>query len=452
MPDLGVQPGRGQLLASDQIRTAQRIESVGGNLTDNPDTQTGPRKRLARNDFLGQPEFASDRPNLILEQQSQRLDECELQIRGQTANVVMTLDVGSATASTGLDDIGVQRALDQKFDLVILGIVVSQQVSHRTFEGPDELAADDLALTLRIDHARKRFQEFLLRVNRHQPGTGGRHEIPLHLGTLTGAQQTVIDEYTRQPVADGPLDQCGRNCGVHTAGKSADGVSVADLLTHRLDERLGDIGRRPVRADTGELMQEPAEHLLAVRGVDHLGVILHPGETAAAILEGRHRCAGAGRHHLEAGGRGSHRVAMAHPHRLITGQSRMQFATKDIHLSAAVLAGAGTSDGATEGLGHGLESVADTEHRDAEIEHRWIELGRTVGIYAGRPAGEHDGPRVLGLDLLDGRGVCNDLGEDPGLTDPPGDQLGVLGAEVDHQDWAGRGWVWLHRHSLEAGM
>jgi hypothetical protein len=48
--------------------------------------------------------------------------------------------------------------------------------------------------------------------------------------------------------------------------------------------------------------------------------------------------------------------------------------------------------------------------------------------------------------------VCNDLGEDPGLTDPPGDQLGVLGAEVDHQDWAGRGGVWVHRHSLEAGM
>ena len=35
-----------------------------------------------------------------------------------------------------------------------------------------------------------------------------------------------------------------------------------------------------VDVDAGELVQEPAEHLLAVRGVHHLGVILHACQPA----------------------------------------------------------------------------------------------------------------------------------------------------------------------------
>ena len=179
----------------------------------------------------------------------------------------------------------------------------------------------------------------------------------------------MIDEHTCQPIADGPLHQRGRHRGIHSPAQSTDGVTVADLLTDTVDERLGDVGRCPIRVDAGEVVQEAAEHLLAVRSVDHLGVVLHPGESAATILEGRHRSAGAGRHHLEAGRRDGHRVTVTHPHRLRTGQPRMQFAAKDIELSAAVLTGAGALDGAAERLSHGLKSVADSEYRDPQVEH-----------------------------------------------------------------------------------
>ena len=37
-------------------------------------------------------------------------------------------------------------------------------------------------------------------------------------------------------------------------------ASVTDLLSHLLDERVGDVRRRPCRVDAGELVQEPAEH------------------------------------------------------------------------------------------------------------------------------------------------------------------------------------------------
>ena len=122
----------------------------------------------------------------------------------------------------------------------------------------------------------------------------------------------------------------------------------------------------------------------------------------------------------------------------------MQFPAEDGQIGATVLTGAGALNGPAQRLGHGLESVADSEDRYSEVEHRRIEPGCAVGVHAGRPAGQDDRLRVLGLDLLDAGGVRDDLGEHPGLADAPGDQLRVLGTEIDHQDRTRR----IHRHSL----
>lgn len=75
----------------------------------------------------------------------------------------------------------------------------------------------------------------------------------------------MVDEYTRQPVADGPLHQRSGHRGVHAAGQTADRAPVADLLTHLLDERIGDVRRRPRRVDTREFVQESTENLLTMR-------------------------------------------------------------------------------------------------------------------------------------------------------------------------------------------
>ena len=89
----------------------------GGDLADDADRQAGARERLPPNDLLGQTELAAHRADLVLEQQPQRLDELELQVVGQAADVVVALDVGRAGAAAGLDDVGVQRALDQEVDV-----------------------------------------------------------------------------------------------------------------------------------------------------------------------------------------------------------------------------------------------------------------------------------------------------------------------------------------------
>ena len=77
---------------------------------------------MAGNDFLGQPEFTADGTDLVLEQQSQRFNEGELQIRREATDVVMTLDVRRSTAAARLDDIGVERALHQELDVPPIGI------------------------------------------------------------------------------------------------------------------------------------------------------------------------------------------------------------------------------------------------------------------------------------------------------------------------------------------
>ena len=84
--------------------------------------------------------------------------------------------------------------------------------------------------------------------------------------------------------------------------------------------------------------------------------------------------------------------------------------------------------------GHRLEAVADAEGRDAGLEQRRVDLRGARRVDARRPAGQHDRRRLAGQHLLDRHVGRDDLGVDAGLADPPGDQLRVLGAEVDDED------------------
>ena len=84
---------------------------------------------------------------------------CELQVLGQPAHVVVALDVGGAGAATALDDVGVQRALDQELDLLTVGAGLGDDLGGGVLEDPDELAADDLALLLGVGDAGERVEE-----------------------------------------------------------------------------------------------------------------------------------------------------------------------------------------------------------------------------------------------------------------------------------------------------
>lgn len=60
-----------------------------------------------------------------------------------------------------------------------------------------------------------------------------------------------------------------------------------------------------------------------------------------------------------------------------------------------------------------------------------------------RAAGEDDDAGVVAGDLFEGGGAAEDEGEDVEGADAAGDEVGVLGAEVEDEDCVG-----LHRGSL----
>src|SRR5699024_2432685 len=122
------------------------------------------------------------------EQGAQRLDELELEVVRQTADVVVGLDVRRALATAGLDDVGVERALDEEAHLLVLACL-RDDLAGGGLEGADELAADDLALGLGVGDPGERVEELLARVDDLEVDARGGDEVLLHLLGLTGTQE-----------------------------------------------------------------------------------------------------------------------------------------------------------------------------------------------------------------------------------------------------------------------
>ena len=81
--------------------------------------EAGAGKRLAINDLLRQAEFESEQADFVLEQAFQRLDQLQLHVLRQAADVVMALDHRRRIAGDGhgFDHVGIKRALREKFRL-----------------------------------------------------------------------------------------------------------------------------------------------------------------------------------------------------------------------------------------------------------------------------------------------------------------------------------------------
>ena len=302
-------------------------------------------------------------------------------------------------------------------------------------EGADELGADDLALGFGVGDAGELGEELLGRVDGDEADAGGGDVVALHLLALALAQQPVVDEHARELVADGAVHERGRDRGVDTARQTAEHVVVADALADLGDGVVDDVGGGPRGRDAGAVVQETLEHRLPVRGVQHLGVPLHAEEPPLGVLEGGDLGAVGAAGHREARRRDDDRVAVRHPHRLRAGWPGEEHRVGlDGGRGAPELGALGALHRAAERLGHRLEAVADAEHRDAGVEQRGVDRRRAVGVDAGRAAREDHRRGSPGQHLGHGHLVRDDLAVDLRLAHAAGDQLRVLGAEVDDED------------------
>ena len=441
LPDLVVETREGQLGAHDRVGVTQQFQTLEGDLTDDPDAEARSGERLAADNNLGKSQLATDRANLILEQGAQRFDERELEVLGKTSHVVVTLDVGRAGSATRLHDIRIQGSLNQKLDLRAVAGGFQNERLGGCLEAPDELAADDFALLLGVGDSGERVHELIDGVDGYQTHPGGGDVVFLDLAALVLAQQTVVDENADELVADGLMHDRSGNSGVDPAGKAANDPAGADLLPDARD-LLGDhVAAVPVRGDARGGVQEVFEHALAEFGVLDLRMPLHAVEATLVARERGHRGGGARGEHGEAGRGLRNGVTVAHPGGLLARLRAEEgaFPCGQGDDCCAVFAQAGVGHLAAELLRHHLEAVANAENRNTELEDAGIQRGRTGVVHARRPAAEHNSDRVFGGNLGRGDRVRHDLGVDARLAHAAGDQLGVLGAEVDHQHRALRG-------------
>src|SRR6266550_8788271 len=106
LPQRAVKTRALDLVDDDPVGLAERVQPLGGDLADDPDREPRPRERLAEDDRLRQPHLEPDRPDLVLEQVAQWLDELEAKVGRQPADVVVGLDLlgGLRLRGGALDD------------------------------------------------------------------------------------------------------------------------------------------------------------------------------------------------------------------------------------------------------------------------------------------------------------------------------------------------------------
>ena len=184
-----------------------------------------------------------------------------------------------------------------------------------------------------------------------------------------------------------------------------------------------------------------SQHALTVGSVRHLRVKLHAEQAAVGMLEGRGRRVGGHGGHGGPGRGTHHRVAMAHPDLLGRGKLGGDHPPRSRHgeLHAAVLRQAAAIHLAPEFVGQELRPVADAEHRHSQRQDLGIQPGRAGGMHRLGSTAENQPcrpatPQPRGADV-----VRNDLAVDVGFAHPSGDELGVLGTEVDDQHAAAPG-------------
>ena len=430
LADFFIEARLGDLLAPDGVGILYDGNLFGSHFTDDADAQTRAGEGLAADQILGQTQLTASLTDFVLEQVAQRLHQLlEVHGVGQTADIVVALDDGGLTAQTTLDHVGVDGALCEEIDLAdLLGLL---------FEDADELLADDLALALRLGDTGQLCKVALTGVHTDEVdvkavGVAGA-EDRADLFLLILAQQAVIHKNAGQLLADGLGQHSGQHRGIDAAGQGAEHLAVADALPQGLDIVLHERVHLPVAGAAADIVHEVAQHLLALCGVEHLGVELDGVQTLFLILGRCHRAVdGVGRD-LETGRCLLDVVVVAHPTdggRLHIGEHLAAVVHEDLGL--AVLALRCAADMTAQQVHHELAAVADAQHRHTPAEDLGVDGGRILQIDAVGASGEDDAFGVLCLD--DGK-ICLigiDLTVDIVLADAARDELIVLAAKVQH--------------------
>ncbi len=345
----------------------------------------------------------------------------------------MALDVVSLAGlrSGALDDIRVDGPLSEPPGILVLVRLFLKNV--------DEKAADDFAFALRIVHSGQSRKESFFGVDADDLdpqvlGKGGHDLIP-----LAQSQKSVVDKDAGELVADGPMDQRRRHRGVNAAREAEDDTVRTDLPPDAADGVLNDLPWGPPAGTGTDLSHKGVDEQLAARRVIDLGMELNTVETALDILNGADRGVGSAGDDLETGGYLCHMISVTHPDRALSFDEKTvekrAWGAAGMQVSVTKFTLAGRDDITAEMPAHQLHAVADAEHRHTEFE-QFLGHGRGSRLVDRLGPAREDDP--LRSESPDGRKVHVEgmqLTIDMCFAHPTGDQLSVLGTEIEDEDF-----------------
>src|ERR1700712_3104187 len=440
LADLVVPVGLAQFFDEDVVGTTQQVGVFLFHFAKDAHAQTRTRERVTVDHVVRQAQFQAQTTDFVLEQFAQRLDQFQVHFFRQAAHVVVRLDhVRLATlGASGLDHVRVDGALGQVLDVVQLGRLGIEYV--------DEGAADDLALLLWIALAGQVAKELLFGVGADDLDAHVLGEHGHHLLTFVQAQQTVVDEDAGQLITDGLVQQRRDHRGVDTAGQAEQYVVGTDLGTHLSDGVFSDLRRGPQRFATADVEDEARQDATALLGVGHFRMELHAVVATGIVGHAGDRAAWGAGQNVELSRHLGDLVTVAHPH-VETEQAvsvdmifdAVEQAALANHIDTGIteFTQFGTFDLAAQLLSHGLHAVADTEDRNTQVKYG-LRAARAVGFVHGLGAtGEDDAFRGKFANRFVVHVERVQLAVHTDLTHAAGDQLGVLGTEVEDQDAVG---------------
>jgi len=143
----------------------------------------------------------------------------------------------------------------------------------------------------------------------------------------------------------------------------------------------------------------------------------------------------AGANDLEALRQTLRAIPVAHPDNALIGNTvEKPRLSLDFEFGLAVLMVIGRHDLSAKMLRDQLHPVADTQNRQAQIPDPFVRMIRIFGINRSRTAGEDDPFGAAGLDVCQRFAIRNHLGIDTAFTEFAGDELGVLGTEIEDEN------------------
>ena len=129
------------------------------------------------------------------------------------------------------------------------------------------------------------------------------------------------------------------------------------------------------------------------------------------------------------------RIGVAHPAYALVAETLEEVrAVVKMHIGGPVLLRGRTFDLPSKNVDHQLESVADAEHRYAEVEDVGMASRCARVVDAGRAAREHYALGFLHSNLVYPCAPREEFGVDLAFSNASGDEVGVLPTEVHYHD------------------